>query len=478
MKLHLKKITEYGFYLLVFLLPLQTRWIWHYGQLGDSKWFDFAAQRGWWWEYGTFSLFGTELLLWAIFIFVAMQNLRKKIEARHPKFETNLKFKIPNLKLISNIKYLIFLFFVYLSLSTYWSLDKGLIVYHIFHLIEALILIYLILKINFNFKRLLQVIMASAFVQACLGIWQFVTQQVVANKWLGIAAQNPMDPGVSVVGTELRRWLRVYGGFSHSNVLAGFLGLGFLIGLYLITNYQVENKKQLYQKLVLIFGNLIILISLLFTFSRSAWASLVIAILFYSYFVFKKYPKGIQNPIGFWIPASKRLVLFLSYSLVIIAVIVFVFKEPFLTRVQGRQRLEQKSVNERQLYYQEAWQLTKKRPWLGVGVGNYTLAVHDLANPDKYMWEYQPVHNVYVLVLVELGVVGFLLLLFLFYKLIKKYRIKNIEFRNNSIILYSLFYILILGLFDHYLWTSYFGVMVLGLMIGLIIKYGTNPSPL
>ena len=48
----LEKIIEYGLYLLVFLLPMQTRWIIKTGELN-----------GGYWEYGTISLYSTDILL-------------------------------------------------------------------------------------------------------------------------------------------------------------------------------------------------------------------------------------------------------------------------------------------------------------------------------------------------------------------------------------------------------------------------------
>jgi hypothetical protein len=57
MSKYLSKITEYGFYLFIFLLPWQTRWIWHHGFLAGDHW-----------EYGTFSLYGADILLVILFL--------------------------------------------------------------------------------------------------------------------------------------------------------------------------------------------------------------------------------------------------------------------------------------------------------------------------------------------------------------------------------------------------------------------------
>ena len=48
----LKKTIEYIFYLFIFLLPWQTRWMWHLGELNKGHW-----------EYGTMSLYGTDMIL-------------------------------------------------------------------------------------------------------------------------------------------------------------------------------------------------------------------------------------------------------------------------------------------------------------------------------------------------------------------------------------------------------------------------------
>jgi len=53
--------------LFLFLLPWQTRYIWKYGQLN-----------GGYWEYGTGSLYVTEILLWVILVLFFVNNFLKK----------------------------------------------------------------------------------------------------------------------------------------------------------------------------------------------------------------------------------------------------------------------------------------------------------------------------------------------------------------------------------------------------------------
>src|SRR3989338_3232173 len=68
---YLSKTIEYGLYFLVFLLPLQTRWIIKPGELNNGPW-----------EYGTYSLYGTDILLiiiLALFIIREITALRLAI---------------------------------------------------------------------------------------------------------------------------------------------------------------------------------------------------------------------------------------------------------------------------------------------------------------------------------------------------------------------------------------------------------------
>ena len=57
----LNKIINYLLLLFLFLLPWQTRWIYQPGYLNSG-----------YWEYGTYSFYGTQILLWLIIILFAV----------------------------------------------------------------------------------------------------------------------------------------------------------------------------------------------------------------------------------------------------------------------------------------------------------------------------------------------------------------------------------------------------------------------
>ena len=116
----------------------------------------------------------------------------------------------------------------------------------------------------------------------------------------------------------------------------------------------------------------------------------------------------------------------------------------------------------RDFYNQIAFQ---GKPFLGVGLGNFVNWLKEI-DPGLASNLYQPVHNIYLLIFSETGILGLtLFLLFLFFL------IKNSHY---DIMIYhtSLFFIFIsllfFGLFDHFLWTLQQGQIIFWLVSGLV----------
>ena len=204
----LEKIIEWGIYLFVFLLPWQTRLILNEGNLNG------------YWEYGTISIYATEILLWAIFILAAVWWTINKIQDLKSKIQ--ISNKIQNQKSKSVFVFLS-LFVVWALVSVFWSDSKGLTLY-VWHWLAEAVGLFLILRIvKLDAAKLMWAFVLSAVFQAGLGLWQFLSQSTFSSKWLGMAMHDPAVPGTFVVETALRRWLRAYGALPHPNMLAGFL---------------------------------------------------------------------------------------------------------------------------------------------------------------------------------------------------------------------------------------------------------------
>lgn len=425
-----EKIVEYGLYLLVFLLPWQTRWIWLQGFLGGGLW-----------EYGTFSLYLSDvLLIFLLILGIGWWFLKKRKKAK------------------SNLIYIIIAFLLISFFSIYWAENKGLGFYTYLKLLEGLGLFWLVWQLKFSLRKLGITLVLGAIIQSALGIWQFLTQSSPVTKWLGLAPHLPAISGTSVVENIGGRFLRAYGGLPHPNILAGYLVIALIIlgGLYLVT-------QKNYQKYFVLGSFGLITTGLFFTFSRTGWLALAgaIILLFLMVYLAKK-------PLRFHFEILKLV------GIVILIFVIFtsLFSSLVTTRVQATERLEEKSWEQRNLYNQQALKLIQSHWLTGVGLGNYTLAVYNEVDSRLEPLEYQPVHNIYALILAETGIFGLivfiLLILEIFKNLWQKRRKLNFEsqpwFWVYSLVLLIIF---IIFFWDHYFWTLHFGIMLFWLSLGL-----------
>jgi O-antigen ligase len=125
--------------------------------------------------------------------------------------------------------------------------------------------------------------------------------------------------------------------------------------------------------------------------------------------------------------------------------------------------LENISNTERLNQTNEAINIIKENLFSGIGINNYTSQLKLFDIEEREAWNYQPVHNVYLLSLAELGLLGFITFLTIFAFLLYKC-FKNKLFFDFFLIIS----ILMLFLFDHWLWSLHFGIMFLFFILALI----------
>lgn len=430
----LEKLLEYGIYLWIFLLPWQVRYFYQ------------AELKGGVWEAGSLSIYLSEIIL--IFLLFLNFILWVSKSRADKKLLKDIKFSSPLIWL------LIFVFWVFIS--AWWSVLPALSVYYGLKFLLALGIIWLIKLDKISFSRVAVIIVASGLLQGLLAVSQFLNQLVWGSKWLGMAWQDAQNLGVSVVDTGLRRWLRAYGSFPHPNILGGFLTIALVFCFYLYeqTNrlwQQLKNKQLEIFNTIVLFVTMIIFSGLLLSFSRAAW--LGVGLFLFIIFVQLIFKKGFFS----WTTFNKLFLLIVFTG----AIWISVYTEPFLTRINASERLEQFSINQRIDSYQDAWQTFKQKPFLGTGIGVYTYNLHR-QHPERYVWDLQPPHNTFLLVLVELGLVGFILFLIIIFLLSK-----NINFNPQRI--WLIIMLVFLMLFDHWWWSLSVGIYLLFLFFGLIL---------
>ncbi len=442
---YLNKIIEYGLYLLVFLLPIQARWIIKAGKLNSG-----------YWEYGSISLYGTDILLFVLIALFGVWYIKRQGIRNPSKMAGRQESGIKGLWwIIAGLELFIFI-------SIFVVSEKLVAVQGYIRFLLGIGLFWLIISANYNKIKLLFSFLAGVFLQACLGIWQFLTQSSFSNKWLGAAKHNPEDLGASVVETlSGERWLRAYGSLDHPNILGGLLAIGLLLTIYFLLIYFNRNNNELhFKKLCFYVCNFlfipIFLISLVFTFSRGAWAGLIVGILIFLFIAVARRDLFSQ----------RKLLRIIMVSGIIVFIFFNLYEDLFLTRLSNDTRLEIKSNMERVESYNTAKNVIYENWLLGVGIGDYTKYIYKNINSNLESWNYQPVHNIYLLVIAEIGIIGFLFFIGLFIYLV--YLIDKNNTKFNIYNLSILFAILAMFAIDHWWWSLHFGIVFFWLILGII----------
>lgn len=439
----LNKIIEYGLYVLVFLLPWQTRLVLRAGEIN-----------GGYWEYGTISLYVTDIvLLLLLLLFIVYKLLRQKTEDSSSALNNKTEFYW---LVIAGLELFIFI-------SIFFVPDKILAFYGYIKFLLGVGLFWLVVSARYEKTKLLFSLFFGVVMQAMIGIWQFLSQSSFANKWLGMAMHSAGEPGTSVVEFGTERWLRAYGGFDHPNILGGVLAVSLLLVIILeIGNNFKLGKNKFWNDLSYYFFFIIFSFGLFVSFSRGAWIGFAIGILAIWFFSFidkkQNYLKSLGKVFGLFV-----IIFFLAS---------FMYKDLLLTRLSVDTRLENKSNIERVASFKDAGNIIKTDWLFGSGIGNYGLALKESLANDKSSYFYQPAHNVFLLVWSEVGIFGLIFFFMLFGYLFFSRRKTHQE---SLMIASSLaLAVLVMMMVDHWWWSLHFGILFFWLVLGLVFASKEN----
>lgn len=429
-KLQLDYKNLFYFFLSVFvlLIPWQTRWLFYDWPLGIELW-----------EYGRLSIYASVIALLLASIFFA---LYKKNELHFSR---------------SKFFYILFIYSIIISLRSPAPLVSF---YYLFLIYSAVIFAYLVRFIPKIFVY--RAFLFSGLIQGILAIYQLLNQKVFANKWLGMSEHLASTLGTSVVEFADERVLRAYGALPHPNVLGGFLFVVIFFGLYLWIEAYKNSESNIWNRFFkkINFWNLIFIIislvvstyGILASFSRSAILALLLSLFSLTLINILKRD---------WLSVN-----IIAKYLVIFFVVFWSFNTWFpgawSTRIHMEGRLEQKSVIERvDTFDQLGWD-NYKNIFFGQGLGMNTLATLE-KYPDQEVYNVQPIHGIFILMFAELGLIGVFFLINVVRLVIKS--ADKVDIMSTSLIMG----LIIIGLFDHYLWTSWTGWVLMSM--GLVNMY-------
>ena len=127
--------------------------------------------------------------------------------------------------------------------------------------------------------------------------------------------------------------------------------------------------------------------------------------------------------------------------------------------------LQSESIWRRIELAKATWEMFKTSPIFGVGLGNFIPQLPKFLIPKKlYFW--QPVHNIFLLILAETGIIGLCLVFYVLWVMLRK-----LWQKKKPALFYSLLAIIFTGFFDHYWLTLQQNQLLLALIIGLSIGY-------
>lgn len=316
---------------------------------------------------------------------------------------------------------------------------------------------FLIFFVANNFKIFNKQVISIMFLvgvvfESLLAVFQYLNQGSLGGVFyfFGERTFNAATPGIGNASINGQLFLRPYATFSHPNVLAGFLIIAMLY-LFLF----LKNKK------ILLIGVLLGSLTIFLTLSRTAiflWTVYAI-VLFGTSFV-KKYKNGFSN------------MKFLAAGIIILALIIFglfIFKDSFILQRFFLTKLSDEPLVQRQQLVNQSFLMIQKNPVFGIGVNNF---FNNLTFPKGQtdLLLVQPVHNIFLLVFSETGLIGFCFFIYLFYKASKKAIVKFAK-RENKYILLLIFSVIFLGFFDHYFLTIQQGQILLSIILGTALSY-------
>lgn len=427
------------FYLLILLLPTQ---------FGKHFWPSFAFVSGVQVDYLSPTLYFTDILIILLFLSTA---LNKRFSISHFSFSIDFPFvklshRSRNAKWqMVNGKFAL-LVIITLIISTVFSKYPISAGYGTLKLLEMLFFgWYVATHVNKkNIKTIAFLFCFPLFFESLLAIAQFAKQGSLDSifYFFGERTFTGQTPGIANVSLAGELQLRPYGTFPHPNVLAAYL----LIGIIFVSSsmYHVVSKKRAFVWITIIVSAIALLLSL----SRIA---ILLGVVFGIFFIIQKlrFHKKKIKPIFYVLLPTCYLLLVLS---------------PLGSRFTSFS-LGDEAVTQRAFLMQQATIMIAQSPLFGVGLHNF---FYHLSSATLWQNPYlllQPVHNIYLLIAAETGLVGLGLFLYFIFLTYKKLQSKKSIIHNSCFMLLSI--ILVLGLFDHYFLTLQQGQLLFAFVLGL-----------
>lgn len=306
-----------------------------------------------------------------------------------------------------------------------------LAMYTAFKLFEIYVVFALFRTVHIPQRIVLSALSMGTGLQLLLAMGQFKAQRAIEGLFyfLGERALSISTPGVakaSLVGEQI---LRPYGTFSHPNSLGGFYVLLFAW----LMRFETKSGVSFAIKVaMLVLCAMLVLIS----FSKTAIIALLIVLVF-SFFNKRAFSKGCT------LCMIGRIIIGVAVAAVFLSAKGDVF-----------------SLEKRITLFKQSVEILLHNPIFGTHFGHHLFA--HAAHPSPYPYVFiQPVHNIFMLFLMQAGVLlgGYVL-----------WHLGRSMYKNWRHLVLPLLVILITGNIDHYWITLQQNMLLMGVVFGMVSR--------
>jgi hypothetical protein len=407
------KVSKILLFWLILLIPTQ---------LGKHFWFDWSSVLGVRIDYfsPTFYLVDLFFLLWLVSNFLIGNKKRKR-----------------------SFSFWYLLCFIFIGINILVSVNKWVAVYKWVKVFELGYFAFWVLKNKRVVGNILiKVIPYWVIVESFLalgqiskgaslnGLWWFLGERRFDFNTIGIAQ-------MSIINTGL---VRAYGTFSHPNSLAGFLLISLVIWIKYFALLRSSSYGRVKWWCVFWLG----LVGIFLAGSRTIWLLTL----------------GVMV---FWIWQNRSKVKDkVKFGLLVLVLILILLKMVNFNYSLGNflGGWDENGMVKRGQLNLAAVEMIQESPWVGVGLGNYLVKLPEFLKSNHIFW-LQPVHNIFLLLVSEIGILG---LMGVIWVLVNKIEWEKLD-KWSWVILGVVF---ISGMVDHYWFTLPQNMWLLVLVLGLI----------
>lgn len=283
---------------------------------------------------------------------------------------------------------------------------------------------------NTVLSPLITTLLITVVIQVVIALFQVLLGRDLGLQMIGESKLLAGSIGSSFIEFESGVVLRGYGTFPHPNLLSTFFLITTTFALYLL-------RGSIFLRFLII---LISLIGIILTFSRVGLVLiLLILIIYLTTIAFRK-----GERVG-----GKKLIMSINPLLL--------YLSPVLTRFASIFALSDSSAVERVSLAKHSLWVIDRYMFKGVGIGNYVSTMKDsVVYTTNGLLLLQPVHNIFLLAVAEMGIIGIIFSIFVFY------RVLVVNYSRFSIPLYLslLVMIIVIGMFDHFFLTLPQGIVM------------------